>query len=47
MYIIPLHYGADGGVVDELIARGELVKYSDKRHARYGLPQGTAEEGRR
>lgn len=33
------HHGADRKVVDELIRRGELVKYSDKRHARWGAPK--------
>lgn len=32
------HYGAGPQIVDTLIESGALVKFSDKRHARYGLP---------
>jgi hypothetical protein len=32
-------YGADGKLVDALIRKGDLVKYSDKRHARWGAPR--------
>lgn len=35
------HYGAGEPAVDALIDAGALVKYSDKRQAKWGLPRAS------
>lgn len=36
---LAVHHGGSAADIDALIASGELAKYSDRRHARWGLPR--------